>query len=85
MLNNPPMTTPCPLFTCTTLAIARTLAADPDIVLYDEPTSGLDAASGRKVADLIRTTHEAHQRTSIVVTHDYETLIPIADEVLQSR
>ncbi|MEM8671045.1 MAG: ATP-binding cassette domain-containing protein [Planctomycetota bacterium] len=64
------------------LAIARTLASDPDVVLYDEPTSGLDAASGRKVADLIRQTHDAHQRTSVVVTHDYETLIPIADEVL---
>ena len=64
------------------LAIARTLAADPGIVLYDEPTSGLDSASGRKVAELIRTTHQAHHRTSIVVTHDYETLIPIADEVL---
>ncbi len=64
------------------LAIARTLAAEPDVVLYDEPTSGLDAASGRKVADLIRKTHNAHQRTSVVVTHDYETLIPIADEVL---
>lgn len=64
------------------LAIARTLAADPDIVLYDEPTSGLDSASGRKVAELIRQTHDAHRRTSIVVTHDYETLIPIADEVL---
>lgn len=64
------------------LAIARTLAADPDIVLYDEPTSGLDFASGGKVAELIRETHEAHQRTSIVVTHDYETLLPIADEVL---
>lgn len=64
------------------LAIARTLAADPDIVLYDEPTSGLDAASGRKVAELIRQTQSAHRRTSIVVTHDYETLLPIADEVL---
>jgi ABC-type transporter Mla maintaining outer membrane lipid asymmetry ATPase subunit MlaF/ABC-type transporter Mla maintaining outer membrane lipid asymmetry permease subunit MlaE len=64
------------------LAIARTLAADPDIVLYDEPTSGLDAASGQKVAELIRETHDAHQRTSIVVTHDYATLIPIADKVL---
>jgi ABC-type transporter Mla maintaining outer membrane lipid asymmetry ATPase subunit MlaF/ABC-type transporter Mla maintaining outer membrane lipid asymmetry permease subunit MlaE len=64
------------------LAIARTLAADPDIVLYDEPTSGLDAASGQKVAELILDTHKAHKRTSIVVTHDYETLIPIADEVL---
>ncbi len=64
------------------LAIARTLAADPDVVLYDEPTSGLDAASGKKVADLIRATQTAHRRTSIVVTHDYETLLPIADEVL---
>ena len=64
------------------LAIARTLAADPNVVLYDEPTSGLDAASGGKVAELIRQTHHAHQRTSVVVTHDYETLIPIADEVL---
>ncbi len=64
------------------LAIARTLAADPEIILYDEPTSGLDAASGRKVAELIRATQTAHRRTSIVVTHDYETLLPIADEVL---
>ncbi|MGB7348191.1 MAG: ABC transporter permease [Pirellulaceae bacterium] len=64
------------------LAIARTLAADPDVILYDEPTSGLDAASGRKVAELIRQTQRNHSRTSIVVTHDYETLLPIADEVL---
>ncbi|MEM9644120.1 MAG: ABC transporter permease, partial [Planctomycetota bacterium] len=64
------------------LAIARTLAADPDVVFYDEPTSGLDAASGRKVAELIRKTQTLHRRTSVVVTHDYETLIPIADEVI---
>ncbi|QDV67775.1 Aliphatic sulfonates import ATP-binding protein SsuB [Rosistilla carotiformis] len=64
------------------LAIARTLAADPDVVLYDEPTSGLDAASGRQVAALIQRTQQTHGRTSIVVTHDYETLLPIADHVL---
>ncbi|MAI69732.1 MAG: sulfate ABC transporter ATP-binding protein [Rhodopirellula sp.] len=64
------------------LAIARTLAANPNIILYDEPTSGLDAASGGKVAELIRHTHDTYRRTSIIVTHDYETLIPIADEVL---
>ncbi|MDM4017901.1 ABC transporter permease [Roseiconus lacunae] len=63
------------------LAIARTLAASPEVVLYDEPTSGLDAASGRLVAQLIRETQEEHHRTSVVVTHDYETLIPIADKV----
>ncbi|TWT79767.1 Sulfate/thiosulfate import ATP-binding protein CysA [Planctomycetes bacterium CA13] len=64
------------------LAIARTLAADPDVLLYDEPTSGLDAASGAMVAELIRHTQTIHRRTSIVVTHDYDTLLPIADEVL---
>lgn len=64
------------------LAIARTLAADPEVLLYDEPTSGLDAASGRQVAALIRRTQQDHRRTSIVVTHDYHTLLPIADHVL---
>ena len=32
------------------LAIARTLAFDPAVILYDEPTSGLDAATGAQVA-----------------------------------
>lgn len=64
------------------LAIARTLAAAPAVVLYDEPTSGLDAASGRQVAELIQRTQRVHRRTSVVVTHDYHTLLGIADEVL---
>ncbi len=63
------------------LAIARTLAYDPEVILYDEPTSGLDAATAAQVAALIRTTHAAHRKTSIVVTHDFESLTPIADEV----
>ncbi|MEQ1904850.1 MAG: ABC transporter permease [Pirellulaceae bacterium] len=63
------------------LAIARTLAADPPILLYDEPTSGLDPATGEKVAGLIRETHSRFGKTSIVVTHDYQTLLPIADHV----
>ncbi|MBK8975556.1 MAG: ABC transporter permease [Planctomycetes bacterium] len=63
------------------LAIARTLASDPDIVLYDEPTSGLDAATADQVAALIRRTHRAHPKTAIVVTHDYESLVGIADRV----
>lgn len=64
------------------LAIARTLAADPAVILYDEPTSGLDSASGKRVAELIRRTQRAHRRTAIVVTHDYTTLLGIADQVL---
>jgi ABC-type transporter Mla maintaining outer membrane lipid asymmetry ATPase subunit MlaF/ABC-type transporter Mla maintaining outer membrane lipid asymmetry permease subunit MlaE len=63
------------------LAIARTLAYDPDVILYDEPTSGLDAATAEQVAGLIAATHETHRKTSIIVTHDYEALAPIADAI----
>ena len=64
------------------LAIARTLAADPSVVLYDEPSSGLDRATGLEVAALIAKTHEAHRQTSIIVTHDYDTMLGIADHCL---
>ena len=64
------------------LAIARTLAAEPSAVLYDEPTSGLDHATGLEVAKLISQTHSAHRQTSIVVTHDYDTLLGIADQCI---
>jgi ABC-type multidrug transport system ATPase subunit/ABC-type transporter Mla maintaining outer membrane lipid asymmetry permease subunit MlaE len=63
------------------LALARTLAYDPAVILYDEPTSGLDVATSESVAGLIRRTQDAHPRTSVVVTHDFETLAPIADRI----
>lgn len=63
------------------LAIARTLAANPDVLLYDEPTSGLDHATADRVARLIRDTHLAGPHTSIIVTHDITSLAPIADAV----
>src|SRR5262245_9160528 len=63
------------------LAIARTLANNPSVVLYDEPTSGLDRATAARVARLIHSTHASHPKTSIIVTHDYESLVPIADRV----
>jgi ABC-type multidrug transport system ATPase subunit/ABC-type transporter Mla maintaining outer membrane lipid asymmetry permease subunit MlaE len=63
------------------LAIARTLAYDPPVVIYDEPTAGLDAANALRVADRIRTTGEAHGKTTVVVTHDYEHLAGIAKAI----
>lgn len=63
------------------LAIARTLAYNPPVVLFDEPTSGLDPENSRKVGDLIRQTSIQHEKTSVVVTHDYESLVSIADTV----
>ncbi|MEX2214928.1 MAG: ATP-binding cassette domain-containing protein [Phycisphaeraceae bacterium] len=61
------------------LAIARTLTYNPQVILYDEPTSGLDPATAEQVANLIRRTHDSHPKTSIIVTHDYPSLAPIAD------
>ena len=63
------------------LAIARTLAYNPSAILYDEPTSGLDPLTGRQVADLIRQTHDQFDKTSVIVTHDYHSLMPIADRI----
>lgn len=63
------------------LAIARTLAYNPTAILYDEPTSGLDPLTGRQVAHLIRDTHQEFEKTSVIVTHDYHALMPIADRI----
>ncbi len=63
------------------LAIARTLAYDPPVIIYDEPTSGLDPANAARVARRIREAGKVHGKTTIVVTHDYERLAGIADAV----
>ncbi|MFQ5463040.1 MAG: ATP-binding cassette domain-containing protein [Phycisphaerae bacterium] len=52
------------------VAVARTLAMDPPVLLFDEPTTGLDPARARQVVELIVATHR-RQKTIIVVTHDY--------------
>ena len=63
------------------LAIARTLAYEPEVVLYDEPTSGLDSATAAEVTRVIAATHANHACTSLIVTHDYESLSRIADAI----
>ncbi len=62
------------------LALARTLANEPELVIYDEPTSGLDPVLCRQIAALIKSTHDRGEgkRTTLVVTHDYEAVVPIA-------
>lgn len=64
------------------LAVARAMAFQPAVLFYDEPTSGLDPAMSRDVAERIRTVHDRHGMTSVIVTHDLQSLVGIADRIL---
>lgn len=52
------------------VAIARSLATDPALVIADEPTGNLDARNGENVLKLIATLREQTGKTFIIATHD---------------
>lgn len=62
-------------------AIARTLAMEPEVVLFDEPTTGLDPVSARRVDKLIASLSRDMGVTSIVVSHDLDSIFGIADSI----
>lgn len=62
-------------------AIARTLALDPEVVLFDEPTTGLDPVSARRVDRLIRELARGLGVTAVVVSHDPPSIFGVADRV----
>jgi phospholipid/cholesterol/gamma-HCH transport system ATP-binding protein len=64
------------------VAIARALAAKPDVVLYDEPTTMVDSIIARRLGDLIQRLKRQLRFTSIVVTHDMRFAARLADLVL---
>jgi phospholipid/cholesterol/gamma-HCH transport system ATP-binding protein len=64
------------------VGLARALALNPEIMLYDEPTTGLDPIMSGVINELILSTRRAHPVTSIVVTHDMNTVKLVADRVV---
>ena len=64
------------------VAIARALAAQPDVVLYDEPTTMVDPLIAKRLGNLIQRLKKQLGFTSIVVTHDMRFAERLADTVL---
>jgi phospholipid/cholesterol/gamma-HCH transport system ATP-binding protein len=61
--------------------IARAMAMDPEIIFYDEPSAGLDPIVAAGIDELIRKMQQTFNLTSVVVTHEMESVKLIADTV----
>ena len=64
------------------VALARAIALDPELVMYDEPFAGLDPISLGTSARLIRQLNNALGITSVLVSHDVNETLAIADHVI---
>lgn len=67
------------------VAIARALAPEPSVLLMDEPFSALDAITRTELQDHLVALWERDKRTFIVVTHDIEEAVALANRVLVMR
>ena len=63
------------------VAIARALVMEPQLLLYDEPTSELDPVMSATISEIIAALRGEYRVTSLVVSHDRDLALNIADRV----
>ena len=63
------------------VGLARAIALEPAIILYDEPTTGLDPIMCDVVDNLINDTQKELKITSVVISHDIDSALKIADYI----
>jgi phospholipid/cholesterol/gamma-HCH transport system ATP-binding protein len=63
------------------VALARSLALDPELVFLDEPTSGLDPIAAGEFDSLIKTLQQTLGLTVFMVTHDLDSLYTVCNRV----
>lgn len=67
------------------LALARALACQPDVLFLDEPLNSVDVALRDQLGALIRSLAERHGLTLVLVTHDRDEALNIADRLIVMR
>ncbi|MDF2574544.1 MAG: transporter ATP-binding protein [Agromyces sp.] len=63
-------------------SLARALARNPGVLLLDEPFGALDALTRLKMQDLLLDVHRAEPTTVLLVTHDVDEALQLADRVI---
>lgn len=64
------------------VGLARAIIMRPEVLLYDEPTTGLDPIMSDVINELILRTRENTGITSVVVTHDMQSALKLADRIV---
>jgi sulfonate transport system ATP-binding protein len=64
------------------VALARALVSEPELVLLDEPFAALDAITRLRMHDLVRELRRKHHASMLLVTHDVDEAIALADRIV---